>query len=214
MLNLFCSLSKFRLNGTSFDNTLSDCIGLSSSDDVDDSCSVIDITIDGDAATFENTHYDGSTDDKTCPYNVTGAYVGPPTPTANGTRTYEIELEVSSFVGSGTDNNLYLRLCTDQWSSDCTRSCNDTECVDDWYVFTGGVPDSGDIWSVDWNKDDIGNVSYDDIVIYGDDTFGLSYLKVDGVEANAGTTPEEIPVFFGDGDYGMIFIFCFLMVFR
>ena len=168
---------------------------------------MIDITLDDDEATFENTHYDGSSDAKTCPYNVTGAYEGDPVVDANGTRTYEVELQVSAVTASGTENKLYLRLCTDQYSTDCTRSCNGTDCVDDWYVFEDS--ETGDSYTVSWNTDDIGNVSYADIVIFGDDQFCISDLIVDGVDADA--SYDCISADTEDGEYGVFLFYMFFV---
>jgi len=178
-------LRRLRVNGTQYDNSYwGDCASGEDPED-DDKCGVITVTIDedDDEASFVNQNYDGSSAAHVCPYNVTGATVGPPTPTENGTRNYDVTLEVSAVPGSGTDDTLYLRLCTDQYSTDCTRSCNSSGCFDDWFEITG-VDDTGNTWDITWNTDDIGNVSYVDIVTFGNDMFCINSMTVDGATAS------------------------------
>ena len=119
-------------------------------------------------------------------------YTAPPVTTANGTRTYEMSLEVSSLAYSGTNSPVYARFCKDWQRTDCTKKCNDamTECEADWFVFEDGVKDEGYTYDEFWNTLDIGNVSYVDLVQFSADQFCLSEFSVDGVAANAGTIPE------------------------
>eukprot|EP01084_Bolivina_argentea_P138261 243445_1 len=179
----FC-LSKVSIDGVVYDDSNVDCVEVSDTKPAL-SCSVIDITF-GNEATFTGTLYEAPD----CPYDVSSSYSGPPVTTANGTRTYELSLTVSSVFFSGTNNDLYLRLCTDFDRTDCTKSCNDamTDCSqDDWFVFAGGVREEGNTYKGYWNTMDIGNVHYADIVIYGADQFCLSRLGVDAVTADAST---------------------------
>ena len=112
------------------------------------SCFVV--TVDLPNSGFTGALYEGVE----CANNVNvpdnqNTYVAPPVTTANGTRTYEISVEVSSLPYSGTNSPLYVRFCNDWERTDCTKQCDDamTECSTDWFVFADGVRDESYVYT-------------------------------------------------------------------
>ena len=171
-------ISAVSVEGVTVTSTTGDCIEVTEEREAG-SCAVIDANLD--TSEITNTGY--WTGPGYCIYDVSNAIMAPVTPVANGTRTYEIAVEVSSVFFSGTTNDLYLRLCTDAARTDCTQVAGSD--ADEWYVFDGGVPEEGVTYTAQWNTKDIGDVGYADIVTFGDGAFCLSNIRVDDVDADA-----------------------------
>ena len=192
------------------------------------SCDVINITLGSDPtlenqpATFVSEFYEGEAACLAAGINTSNIIVYPPVPIANGSRTYELSLTVSNVAFSGTSNDLYLRLCADADRQDCTQVCEDyvaeTFCLDDWFIFVGGVSEEGNTYKGYWNTKDIGRAKYADIAIFGSDQFCLSRLSITSdnptVLAEAATDegywPECISDDTPEGLYVMLYLVLFL----